>query len=523
MADKRKNLLMITPEFYGDTMVGGMAMATSGLANALLHLDMNVDVLLPAYKHSYVDSEIRFTDRLEVDRGKALEVKSKSIGNIPVHKVIGLKLGGKFSDSYTAFDDDNLPDVKPMAYRTMSKGLFHGFWRLGAAIPEAIRKAGIEKPDVIHVHEWPLASAVYWLSRDEELKDVPVLLTTHNANYAGVVPNLNESPRDLKLDSLYNTMLGSHIAVDGRAFKSLLEFGAYFADKVNTVSPNEAKEILDGREGVDPSLVALLKGKGLAGMINGIDSNVFDPRHDEMIETYDPSSSQGVFLGKMENKKALKTGFDVRFGRRVDNAYRGNYHESFNLDPTKMWVSMLARLSDQKSISEVVEAAKEISKMGGPQLLLMGEPENWKVRNELYSLRGTPNVYVYDEFARPELQHRVLASSDAILQASKWEPFGYTQLEGMVYGALPIVTDVGGYKDTMVWFNGNDDTGYAFKVADTTPGAIVDAVRDAHRLYRNPDRWAKARGNAVKEDFTWLGPKKPAKTYRETYANLMKE
>ena len=187
------------------------------------------------------------------------------------------------------------------------------------------------------------------------------------------------------------------------------------------------------------------------------------------------------------------------------------------MDPNKPLVSMLCRLTDQKSIREVIDIAERIGRTEDVQLLIVGEAENESIRRNALnlSMRHTSRVFWYPYFAGPDLQHRILAASDGILQASKWEPCGYTQLEGMAYGALPIVTQVGGHKDTVIPFSGEE--GYGIIIEKPMCEDILIGIGRFISLFQNENARRTAVMNAVNADFTWCGPNDSVGKYIKLY------
>ena len=183
---------------------------------------------------------------------------------------------------------------------------------------------------------------------------------------------------------------------------------------------------------------------------------------------------------------------------------------------------MMCRLAEQKSIYEVLNIVDQISKSENAQLLIIGNPADinvaQKVDDSYYS--RLENVFIHRTFAQPKLQHRVLAASDAILQPSKWGPCGYTQLEGMVYGAVPIVTNIGGHRNTVVPFNSENLSGYGITIEKPTSELILKSIQRAAELFQDKGMWKVAVMNAVNEDFTWSGKRDSVGNYISLYERI---
>ncbi|MDP2925303.1 MAG: glycogen/starch synthase [Nanoarchaeota archaeon] len=519
MADVKK-VLMVTPEFYGDTMVGGLAMAVSGLSNSLMQLGMDVAVMMPCYAKS---GEAETYTREPFATKGGLVVHETEVNGIKIYKVSGINPGliepqkGSVQQKQESveFDFQYVPDINDSAHTGiysshMDKKRFHALLRFANAVPRAMEKANL-KPDVIHLHEWTSASASFFLRNlwYPQTNKIPVVLTTHNANYSGTIPDMNETPEDMQNRFAHlNHILGSHISAGNRVFTSLLELGSEYSDFLTTVSPTEAQEILAGREGINPRVLEVFKRKGLEGILNGLDPDVFNPINDELIERFNPQNPDEVSEAKKANKRRFTTLYSEKYKTR---------RRQVNLDPDKMWITMMCRLTNQKGIYQTVYALRERFGINTAQLLIIGDPLNSDVKAHVESLGRS--VFTHTCFAKPELQHLALAASDAILQPSRYEPFGYTQIEGMAYGALPIVTDVGGHHDTIQFYNG--DNGYGFKIQDLSTKSINNAINNAEQAYQNQGLWKELIQRAVKEDFTWLGPRGSAKKYLSHYMRLI--
>lgn len=498
-----KKVAIVTPEYYGDTMVGGLAVSVHGLAHALKKKGIEVSVVMPAYQQRQ-DSNKFTSEPFLSSSGLFNDVvlNSYSKDGVNIHKVVGLNLCQLVG--YTGYPE--CPNILDSVYRESQRKSFEGWHLFSATLPYVLNKAGLKDVDVIHLMEWTTAAASYFL-RTRDYNQKGILITSHNLNYIGEVPDeLDEHKSSFDKGSQLRDMRVSCLKdYQGNLFGSLLELGIYYANAVNTVSPSEATEVLNRRKGVNPRLIKALKQKGLGGILNGIDPTIIAPEIDHRIERYHTKTYESIARGKKDNKIKLHEELSKK---RTD----------FKINPDKMLISMMCRLAEQKSIYEVLETSKALKELD-LQLLIVGEPASPMVRTTISNYHNSENFFIHESFVGPQLQHRILAASDAILQASKWEPCGYTQLEGMAYGAIPIVTNVGGHKDTVKSFDG--ENGYGFLIDEPTTPKILEAMKSAVDLFKNKEKWKIAVMNAVNEDFSWDGKGDSVGKYLELYEQVI--
>jgi len=484
-----KNVLMISPEYYGYVMTGGLAMAVHGLSRALHRQGIDVRVVIPSYsKTSGSDKFLRQIPKVDIKTAMLFDDKGIRIYQVP----------DVFLDPlYTYFISR---DIEDSVHRRAAKEAFLAANFFSSGIPVVLEHLAKEyswTPDVIHLHEWPTASASESLRRSK-FSNIPIVVTTHNAQYIGRVPPMEDKDLILSQSSPQQVRV---LQAQDQLFASLLEMGVFFSDAVTTVSESYAQELLAGMN-VDPRVRKRLQDKGLEGILNGLDHQLMNPAIDPYVSSFDPNDIQSVAYGKGRNKLVLHSKYKVTAGS------------------DEMQVTMMGRLADQKGIDLVLSAAAGINGLHGLKLLVVGETQENRVRQLLSGKLGI-NITGSLDFAKPEDQHLILAGSDAILMPSRYEPCGYVQLEGMRYGAIPIVTHVGGLKDTVVPFDGNN--GYGVIIREATPEHITNALREALQIFQNKERWRIAVMNALKEDFAWDGPRNSVGKYVQLYERVKEQ
>lgn len=518
---KPKKVVMVTPEFYPHTMIGGLAMGVSGLSNALQSQDIDIHVIMPSY-YDYEDSK-KFNPNgpyyLSSRYCNNFNISNSEIKGINLHHIDCANLGIPFAKPET-YSLNYSPDVSNLALRRHTEELFRTGLVFSSTIPKALKESKLLDADIVHLHEWVSAGAAYWIRKNPELSSKPILLTIHNANYIGKFPVSKERPRESLIfpwggkESVYNKMTeGNSLVADNKQFLSLLEFGLEYCDLANTVSQTEAREVLNGRQGVDPRIVEVLNKKGLEGVLNGLDHNVMDPKNDKIIGQYDPLDFKDLTSTKILNKDLLEKTIDILAAEVLGRLYR-----KISINPDGFLVTMMARLTSQKCIDQVLQAAKEINEIQGLQLLVIGEPDDPNFNNKIIPLKEYKNVYIYPSFSGTRLKHLALGASDAILAVSREEPCGYTPMEGMRYGCAPIATMVGGHKEYIELFNG--EKGFGFEVTPY-PQDIVKSLRTANQVFKDKEKWSKVTRNAASKDMSWQGPNDSLGKYLGLYSRLM--
>jgi len=273
---------------------------------------------------------------------------------------------------------------------------------------------------------------------------------------------------------------------------STLKAGLMYADKITTVSPTYAQELMTKEFGMGMEGVLRYRKKDLMGILNGIDENIWSPEVDTEIINYKSPR------GKNSNKTKLQ--------------------KEFNLPKAKGPLCVVvSRLSEQKGLDMLLEALPTLLSRDG-QLILLGSGDSW-LENEFKKL-SHPNVSVfigYDE----KLSHRMIAGADAILVPSRFEPCGLTQLYGLRYGTLPVVASTGGLADTVVSASpaaiaSQVATGIQFN--PITALALSQALLRLCDLYDQPKLWSKLQRNAMKQSVGW---EDSALAYARLYKELL--
>ena len=355
-----------------------------------------------------------------------------------------------------------------------------------------------ERPSVVHAHDWQTGLVPLYLKTvladDPVLGGVPSVFTIHNTAFQGLF-----SPDELQwIDVPRELYTPEGVEFHGRA--STLKAGIRFADRVTTVSPTYARELLTadyafafGFEGILASRAA-----DFTGVLNGIDTDVWDPERDRYLPT--PFGADAP-KGKVDAKRALLE----TVGLTADAASLAR--------PT---IGMLSRLTYQKGFDLLADAAGPLMALDANWILL-GDgnghyEEFWTNLARTHPDRVAARIG-YDD----RLAHLIHAGSDLFLIPSRYEPCGLNQMYAMRYGTLPIVRATGGLADTVQDADESPKTGTGFVFREFAVDALLDAIRRGLEAFRNGRRWKALQRNALKQDHSWdVSAREYVKVYRGT-------
>ncbi len=309
-------------------------------------------------------------------------------------------------------------------------------------------------------------------------KKVKTVLTIHNLKYQGI--HGVETIADL-LDMPPFYMTEEQILKDG--VPNYLKAGIVFADAVTTVSPAYAAEIMTPRYGEGLDGVLHQYAYKVRGILNGIDTEEFDPQTDPLIpRRYGPDDRQA---GKAVCKKHLQTELGLAE------------------DPHAPLAVMISRLVDQKGIELLVNILDRL--VGeGIQLAIQGTGDpfyEWLLAEAANRHQGRiATVAAYDN----ALAHRIYAAGDLFLMPSLFEPCGLSQMIAMRYGTVPVVRETGGLRDTVQPYNRFTGTGNGFSFAGADAEELLASVLTACDVFRNaPAAWDGLVSAGMRADFTW--------------------
>jgi starch synthase len=468
-------VLFLAPEAAPLTKTGGLGDVCAALPAALRSLGVDVRVLIPGYPgvmrgvrpagEAVSLSVLGFQARL------AAAVLPGS--GVPLLVLDCPELYARSGGPYQDEAGEDWPD------NALRFGLFS---RIAALLgSDASPMASRWRPDVVHCNDWPGATAAVWLRFDSGSRAAS-LVTVHNLAFQG------------NFDAGLFSRLGlpaQSWSIDGVEFHGRLSFlkgGLACADLVNTVSPRYAREIQTAELGCGLDGLLRHRASVLSGILNGIDSAIWDPSRDpHLAEPYGPAT--------LERKSASKAALQRRVGLEPDARVP--------------LIGQVGRLTGQKGIDLVLAAADELSKRA--QLVFLGSGERiyeGALRELAAAYPGRIAVRVgFDE----PLAHLIEAGSDLFLMPSRYEPCGLNQMYSQRYGTPPVARATGGLADSVE----DGTTGFLFE--NSGKQDLLEAVDRALTARQDPARWRAFQRAGMARDFSWAAA---ARRYADLYLRL---
>ncbi len=353
------------------------------------------------------------------------------------------------------------------------------------------------RPDVIHAHDWQAALVVVLLKSvykdDPFFADCKTVFTIHNLGYQG----LFEEKRYKKLGLPEELMYAMTGALEFYEKSNFLKGGLILADKITTVSERYAEEIQSDDEfGCGLEGVLADRSEDLIGIVNGVDYALWSPQKDKKI----PSKFN---LSNLSGKRTCKVELMGKAGLPIR-------------DKVPL-VGMVTRLTSQKGVDLLVEAAEEVFDMDLQMIILGNGDEEYHEALKQLEVEYPDRLKVYLEF-NDELAHSIVAGSDIYLMPSKYEPCGLNQLYALKYGTVPVVRKVGGLADTVVDYDADTGTGTGFVFEEYTAEAFVEGLKRAVELFKRRQLWVKLLKAGMRQDYSW---KSSASKYSALYDSLI--
>lgn len=481
------NVLFVTSEAYPLVKTGGLADVAGSLPQALLERDTGVRVVLPAYGS--------ILKKVKIDRSRPIATTHHYEQDIGIFETTLPETGVKvwlvdcpvaFERSGNPYLDDHGVEWADNAFR------FALFCQV--AVDMALNRIGLDwSVDVVHCNDWQAGLVPALLSTFDE--HPPSVFTIHNLAYQGLFDP--QEFFDLGLPDQLWTMHG----LEYYGLFSFLKGGLVYADYINTVSPQYAMEIQTEEFGYGLQDLLQHRGDRLSGILNGIDTELWNPQTDPFLLAH-------YSVKNLDNKLTNKAKLQSILGLPQDS--------------TKPLIGLVSRLVEQKGLDLIIEALPVLLAMPLQMVFLGTGEERYQQQLNDVAKRYPENLSVhigYDE----ALSHEIEAGCDLYLMPSLFEPCGLNQLYSLAYGTLPIVTAVGGLVDSVVGYKDSLEASpgaNGFILEEKNAQSLVITVRQAINVYADKSQWSVMQKNAMKADFSWHSS---AVEYLSLYLNAVEQ
>lgn len=475
-------VLSIASEAVPLVKTGGLADVVGALPEALAPHGVAMTTLLPGYPAvtATLGKKPKVLHTWENLLGEPARLLAGKIGT---HPLLVLDAPGLFAREGGPYVDATGRDWPDNWKR------FAAFGRAAADIAGGAVK-GLAF-DLIHAHDWQAGMALAYQRFAPAGPQLPSAITIHNMAFQGhygadLFPALGLPPQAMAIDG-----------IEYHGGISFLKAGLAAASRITTVSPTYAREIREPGFGMGLEGLIRARESDVSGIVNGIDPAVWNPSGDPALKS--PYTAKA--LGKRAaNKRALEAEFGLEKG------------------DSPLFI-VISRLTWQKGMDVLLEAADHLVGIGGRLALLGSGDAALESGFHAAAARHPGRIGVrigYDE----ALSHRMLGGGDAILVPSRFEPCGLTQLYGLAYGCVPVVSRTGGLADTVI------DANLAARQAGVATGVQFDGVRwqtlaDALtrtvQLFRDPAAWRSLQRAGMGADFSWG---LSGKAYADLYKSL---
>ncbi len=479
------HIAMISSEIAPFAKTGGLADVVQTLSMALERRGHSLSLITPAHRSTLeadfsldetgISPNVPVADRLE----SATVLRGTLGENISVYLIR--------ADQY--FNRESLYGSAERDYPDNAER-FTFFSRVAL---EVLRKQAV---DIIHCHDWQAALAIVFLRAQRayypEIAAAKTVLTAHNLGFQGIFDEAEWA--SLGLDRTYFTT--DYLEFYGRI--NLLKGGLVFADKITTVSPTYAREILSSEQGFGLEGVLQQRAQDLVGILNGVDYTLWNP------ET-DPHIAERYGANRLAAKRACK----LSLQRAVSLPAR----------PATPLIGMISRLTSQKGLDLVQQIFDALTDLK-LQMVVLGTGES---RYEDFFITAAGRYHDklavrigFDEV----LAHRIEAGADMFLMPSRYEPCGLNQMFSLKYGTIPIVRAVGGLKDSVEDYDRDAGAGTGFVFDKYEPQALLGAIRRALDAFQEKRTWTALRRRAMSKDFSW---DRSAAVYSQLYEELARD
>ncbi len=430
-------VLFVSSEIYPLAKTGGLADVSAALPKALAALGVEMRLLLPGYPKAIESAanksvEVELADFMGAGPMRLISARTPDTA-LPIWLVDCPSLFRRSGGPYQDGDGQDWPDnaqrfaVFDHVAAQLSLGLLLPNWRA----------------DIVHANDWHAGLLPAILAGTPGQRPATVF-TMHNLAFQGLFPADLYPQLGLSGDSLMPDGLEFYGKI------SFLKAGITYCERLTTVSPTYAREILTAEYGFGLEGLLQRRAKDLVGILNGADYRIWDPAIDAHLPAH-------FNLQNIAGKRVCKTALQAELG--------------LEMDAEAALVVLVSRITEQKMADVVADTLPRIIE-NGAQCAVVGDGDRLlEERFELAARQHPGRIAVRIGYEEP-LAHRVLAGGDILLHPARFEPCGLTQLYAMRYGTLPVVRKTGGLCDTVVDATDHSvrqgtATGFAFESANS--------------------------------------------------------
>jgi len=480
----RRSVAFIGSECYPFVKTGGLGDVMSALPKSLAKLNIDVKVIIPRYKCIPQKFQEKMEYRGSFDMNLCSDGKQYYVG-IMEYQEDGVVYDFIDNDEFFSWGNPytNLIDDIPK---------FCYFAKAALAALNYLNWT----PDVVHCHDWQAALVPLYLRtcfQDTDVGRAISVLTIHNLKFQGIY----DRKKIQYWSGLPDYVFNKDCMIQNWLDANMLKGGIAYSNKVTTVSNTYAWEIQTEEYGEGLAEHLRYHNNKILGIVNGIDTDIWNPATDKLLAAdYDKKSA---IKNKKINKKALQESLGL------------------DVDEHKMVIGLISRLTNQKGLDLVNDVIPGIMDEHTQVVVLGTGDSQYENTFRYYENKYKGNFCAYIAY-NENVAHNIYAGCDALLVPSRFEPCGLTQLIAMRYGAVPIVRETGGLKDTVQPYNMFENTGNGFTFDRYESGLLYDAINRAKTLYfENRKSWDDMVIRDMNKDVSW---EKSAKQYKDMYVGL---
>ena len=480
----RRSVAFIGSECYPFVKTGGLGDVMSALPKSLAKLNIDVKVIIPRYKCIPQKFQEKMEYRGSFDMNLCSDGKQYYVG-IMEYQEDGVVYDFIDNDEFFSWGNPytNLIDDIPK---------FCYFAKAALAALNYLNWT----PDVVHCHDWQAALVPLYLRtcfQDTDVGRAISVLTIHNLKFQGIY----DRKKIQYWSGLPDYVFNKDCMIQNWLDANMLKGGITYSNKVTTVSNTYAWEIQTEEYGEGLAEHLRYHNNKILGIVNGIDTDIWNPATDKLLAAdYDEKSA---IKNKKVNKKALQESLGL------------------DVDEHKMVIGLISRLTNQKGLDLVNDVIPGIMDEHTQVVVLGTGDSQYENTFRYYENKYKGNFCAYIAY-NENVAHNIYAGCDALLVPSRFEPCGLTQLIAMRYGAVPIVRETGGLKDTVQPYNMFENIGNGFTFDRYESGLLYDAINRAKTLYfENRKSWDDMVIRDMNKDVSW---EKSAKQYKDMYVGL---